>query len=168
MFKRQRLEPKSEQSQYEWNLPAEMLQYLEKQFNIHIKDTDLKVNILLENPVPDNVQPVRILGDFFNDVLEEQKKRSHININNVHLRLQERTRQILGPLCKAWYRVEETRAEQSSVVDTDELLHYLDQTVVLVGQAFWSLSYQRRLNVLLSVGQESFKAKTVLNSKLNP
>jgi len=54
-FKRQRFEARSEKSQYDWQLPPEMLEYAERHFNTYIKDTDLKDNVLDENPVPDNV-----------------------------------------------------------------------------------------------------------------
>lgn len=84
-----------------------------------------------------------------------------MSLDNTFERVQEKIRLILGPLCKAWYRLEEARSESSNF-DADELLHYVDQTVMLIGQASNSVSYNRRKNVLTAVGQENLKAKTVL------
>ena len=45
------------------------------------------------------------------------------------------------------------------------MLQYIDQTILLIGQAFNSVSYSRRMNVLMGVRTEKGKAKNTLNNQ---
>ena len=47
-------------------------------------------------------------------------------------------------------------------VDVDEMLQYIEQTILLIGQVFNSVPYSRRMNVL--TGVETKKAKVKTNS----
>ena len=49
--------------------------------------------------------------------------------------------------------------------DVDEMSQYIDQTILLIGQAFNSASYSRRMNVLTGVGTEKVKAKNTLKNQ---
>ena len=57
---------------------------------------------------------------------------------------------IMGTLSKLWFRFEEALAQKNNMVqlDLNELIQYLEQSVMLVGQAFNVVTYNRRLNVL--------------------
>jgi len=46
----------------------------------------------------------------------------------------------------------------SKQFDLDEMSQHMDQTVLLIGQTFNSVTYNRRMNVLTSVGTEKVKA----------
>ena len=48
----------------------------------------------------------------------------------------------MGPLSKAWYTVEESLAGGSKKFDVDEMYQYIDQTALLIGQAFNSVLQQ--------------------------
>ena len=43
--------------------------------------------------------------------------------------------------------------------DIDEMSQYLDQTILLIDKVFNSVSYSRRMNVLIGLGTEKVKAK---------
>ena len=64
----------------------------------------------------------------------------------------------MRPLSKVWYIVEESLAGGSKKFDVDEMSQYIDQTVLLIGQAFSSVSYSRRMNVWTGVGTQKVKA----------
>ena len=42
---------------------------------------------------------------------------------------------------------------------------YIDQTILLIGQVFNSVSYSRRMNVLIGLGTEKVKAKNTLKNQ---
>ena len=56
-------------------------------------------------------------------------------------------------LSKVWYTVEESLAGGSRKVYVDEMSQYINQTLLLIGQAFNSVSHTRRMNVLTGVGK---------------
>ena len=49
--------------------------------------------------------------------------------------------------------------------DVDEMSQYIDQTILLIGQTFNSVSCSRRMNVLTEVGTEKVKAKNTLKNQ---
>ena len=56
----------------------------------------------------------------------------------------------MGPLSKIWITVEsaEKSKEDQVEVSLGDMLRYLDQAVVLLGQVYNNISYVRRFNVL--------------------
>ena len=72
----------------------------------------------------------------------------------------------MGPLSKLWFRFEEALAQENNMVqlDLNELIQYLEQSVMLVGQAFNVVTYNRRLNVLSAV-QDKQKAKNIIKDQ---
>ena len=56
-------------------------------------------------------------------------------------------------LSKVWYTVEESLAGGSTEVYVDEMWQYINQTILLIGQAFNSVSHTRCMNVLTGVGK---------------
>ena len=59
----------------------------------------------------------------------------------------------MGPLSKIWATVESAKNSQDEQVEVSlgDMLRYLDQTVVLLGQAYNNISYTRRFNVLKQI-----------------
>ena len=67
----------------------------------------------------------------------------------------------MGPLSKIWYTVEESLVGNSRNFDVEEMSQYIDQTILLIGQAFNSVSYSRRIEM----GTEKVKAKNALKNQ---
>ena len=58
----------------------------------------------------------------------------------------------MGPLSKLWVGVDEAKCSgKSGRMSLEDLSTAIEQTVVLVGQASQSITYQRRHNVLTSL-----------------
>ena len=72
----------------------------------------------------------------------------------------------MGPLIKLWFRFEEALAQENNIVQLDfnELIQYLEQSVLLVGQTFDVVPYNRRLNVLSTI-QDKQKAKNIIKNQ---
>ena len=67
----------------------------------------------------------------------------------------------MGPLSKIWYTVEESLVGNSRNFDVEEMSQYIDQTILLIGQVFNSVSYSRRIEM----GTEKVKAKNALKNQ---
>ena len=142
-----------------------MAKYAKKYFEKYVSDKELKDSITLNSPVPTNLPKVKNMDDYFVELLEDQRKKKEIVLVDTFKKLQSKILTIMGPLSKVWYTMEESLAGSSREFDVDEMSQYIDQTILLIGQAFNSVSYSRRMNVLIGVGTEKVKAKNILKNR---
>ena len=82
-------------------------------------------------------------------------------------KLQRKTVDVMGPLSKLWNILEGAKgAEEDAVqISINDLLHYVEQTVLLLGQSSNAITYHRRLNVLGSVMNSQYQVKSMLKEK---
>ena len=52
-----------------WELPCEMADYVNHQFEYFIPEKDVEENLLIQQPVPENVRGVKKLDDFVKSVM---------------------------------------------------------------------------------------------------
>lgn len=78
---RKRFRIQSEAEGNAWELTEEMLQYVTEQFEIYIKEKDVKEEILDKNPIPKNMKKVRKLDFFLQKLMTEKKKRKKLSSN---------------------------------------------------------------------------------------
>ena len=144
-----------------------MANYANKYFEEYVPEDSLKEAILCQNPVPDNLDNVKKLDDFLRDILKEKRKTNKQNIENVLEKLQRKTVDVMGPLSKLLNILEGAKgAEEDAVqISINDLLHYVEQTVLLLGQSSNVITYHRRLNVLMSVMNSQYQVKSMLKEK---
>ena len=83
-----------------WKLPKGMGSYANKCFEEFIPEADLKEAILTQSPVPEKMDTVKKLDDFLKDLLKEKKKINKQNLENIFEKLQNKTRDVTGPLAR--------------------------------------------------------------------
>ena len=66
-----RLQVISDEEKFRYNLGTDMAEYANKHFETYVKEADLKEQIFMENPVPDNLNQVKKLDDFVRDILKD-------------------------------------------------------------------------------------------------
>ena len=73
----------------------------------------------------------------------------------------------MGPLAKLWKILEDAKqAEDEAVqISVNELLFYVEQIVLLLGQSSNAITYHRRLNVLGCIMNSQYQVKTMLKEK---
>ena len=91
-----------------------MAKYANDNFEEYIKDRDVKKAVLVENPVPNNLDSVKKLDDFVHDILKEKHKQSDIDWNNALEKIQEKTRNVMGSLSRLWNMVEEANVSKQT------------------------------------------------------
>ena len=165
-FKRQRCEIIADEVQHEWELPDELAYYANKYLQKFVQDKNLKDSNLNENPVPTNITKPRKLDDYYKELLEENRAKREFTLDGTLEKIQSKKLNIMGPLSKLWFRFEEVLAQENNMVqlDLNELIQYLEQSVMLVGQAFNVVTYNRRLNVLSAV-QDKQKPKNIIKDQ---
>ena len=85
---------------------------------------------------------MKTLDGFVNDILKNKKKQKDLDFDNVLEKNQGRNRS-----AKIWTAVESARLYQEDSVEVNlkEIQEFVEQTVLLLGQALNSISYYRRL-----------------------
>ena len=59
--------------------------------------------------MPENMDTVKKLDDFLKDLLKEKKKTNEQNLENFFENLQNKTRDVMGPLVKLWKILEDAK-----------------------------------------------------------
>ena len=145
-----------------------MAQYANVNFNTHIKEADLIKTVLIKNPAPENVNPVKTLHDFVKDILKDKKKQKDLDFDNVLEKIQGRNRSVMGPLSKTWTTVDSARLSQEDSVEADlkEILEFVKPTALLLRKASNSISYYRRFYMLLALTNSPQQSKQMLREEL--
>ena len=164
-FIRIRFEAILEEAQNNWEVPKEMIKYAKKYFEKYVSDKELKDSITLHSPVPTNLPKAKNVDDYFVELLEDQRKKKKTTLDDTFKKLQSKILTIMEPLSKVWYIVEESLVGSSGKFAVDEMSQYINQTILLIGQVFNSVSYSRRSNVLTEVGTEKVKAKKTVKNQ---
>ena len=125
-----------------------------------VQDRNLKDSILNENPVPTNITKLRKLDEYYKELLEENSAKSELALDSTQEKIQSKTLNIMWPLSKLFSRFDQVLAQENNMLQSDlnELTQYLEQSVMVVGQAFNVITYIRRLNVHSAV-KDKQKAK---------
>ena len=143
--KSQRFEAVSADKVYDLELPQEMADYVTKKFATYVPEKDLKDSIMNENPVPLNIHKPHVLDDFLKELMEEQNKSFQVNIDKMLERLQHKTVNIMDPLSRVWLSLDNAMNTKKRKVEItlEDLNVPVEQTIVLLGQAYNALTYQR-------------------------
>ena len=82
-------------------------------------------------------------------------------------RIQQKTLHVFGPLSKVWMAIEEANNAEGSKVEIplEDLTTSLEQSVMLLGQAINSMTYQRRCNALSAVMSDTRKIKSTVKEQ---
>ena len=150
-FKRIRSGTILKEAQNNWEVPDEMARYANKYFEKYVSDKELKDSNTLNSPVPTNLPKTKTMDDDFVELTKDHKKQKEI---------------ALGDTFKK-YTEEESLAGDFKKFDVDEMSQYIDQTVLLIGQVFNSVSYNRRMSVLTGVGKDKVKATNTLKNHVS-
>ena len=157
----------TEDEKFKWKLPKGMASYAKKYFEKFIPEGDLKESILTQSPVPENMDTVKKLDDFYKDPLKEKKKTNEQNLESIFEKLQNKTRDVMCPLAKLWKILEDAKQVEDEAVQISvkELFFYVEQIVLLLGQSSNAITYHRRLNVLEYTMNSQYQVKTMLKEK---
>ena len=165
--KRKRFEALAEEAQYNWDLPTGMADYANKYLKNFVPEKDIKDSILTTSPVPANIQGPKKLDDLFKELLEEKKKKTELFWDSNLERIQQKTLHVFCPLSKVWMTIEEANDAESTKVEIplEDLTTSLEQSVMLLGQAINSMTYQRRCNASSAVMSDTRKIKSTVKEQ---
>ena len=142
----------------------DMAQYANVNFDTYIKEADLIKAALIKNPIPENISSVKTLDDFEKDILKNKKNQKDLDFDNVLEKIEGGNRSVMDPLSNIWTAIESARLphKDSVEVDVKEIQEYVEQAVLLLGQASNSIFYYRRFYMLLVLTNSSQQHKQMM------
>ena len=165
-FKRFRAVPKNDE--FKWDLPESLAKYANDHLSKFVPEKDLQESILVKNPVLLNLHPRRKMNEFLRDLIFEKRTGSiEVQADSNLVKLQQKLLDAMGPLSQVWTIVEKVSNPSFEEVEVSlpENLTNLDQTVMLLDQAFNNISYSRRFNALKQTTTDHRKTKQLLTKK---
>ena len=124
--------------------------YANEPFHSYVKDTDIKQQILLTNPLPENLNKTKKLDEFVKVILKEKHKQKDRGQDATFERIQCKNINVMGPLPKLWVLVQNALSSQEEEVpvEINKVKEYVEQSILLLGQTTNSMTYYRRHNIL--------------------
>ena len=155
-----------EEEKYKWKLPPDMAKYANLHLNEFIPESTLKEAVLLESPVPDNINEVKVLDDYIKESLKDRNQKSTLFLDNIYERLQKKNSEVMGPLSKVWWAIDQAKSSKDDnvLMPVSDLLLYLEQSVLLIGQQSNLITYHRRMNVMNNLMNPA-EVKSMLKEK---
>ena len=123
---------------------------------------------MIKTPRPENLDLVKKLDDYLQELLKQKKRPQNIVTGNPLEKVQDKVLDITRSLSKLWVMIVQGNSGRgsSSTVEMDTVLELLEKTVLLIGQCNNTITYERRKNVLLGVtGTSSSQVSSMLEEK---
>ena len=162
-----RFQLETESTENDWVLPDQLVDYVHRYMNLKIPDKEIKDKILSTNPVPKNVKPVPELDSYIKELLVDNNKTQTLHIEKLLKAIQERDRNIFGPLSKIWDLTEAERevldlTDEHAVASFKGVAELFEQSITLIAQSFHRTTYQRRWNILSTLIEGNTKVTDLL------
>ena len=98
-------------------------------------------------------------------LLKKKRQKILLQQDAIYEKVQRKNVDVMGSLYKVWKSLERANKEQDSSVSISDLIKFVTQSIILVGQTNIALSYHRRLSALDGVMKSTIQAKSMLKNK---
>ena len=151
------------------SLPEDMEKYLLKSFSKFTPDKVLNEKILDKYPLPSHVKALK-LDDYVPEIFSSSNSSYGKPYDQNLAQIQGRVGTVMGPLSRLWLDLENIRkaikrgTSSDTSLDIFDCLGLVEKSITLLGQAFTTTTYHRRMNVLYNLTKDVKKAKQLLKS----
>ena len=90
----------TEEEKYKWSLLQDMVSYANDNSEKYIPENNVNEATLIKTPRPDNLDPVKKLDDYLQELLKQKKSPQDIVIDNILEKVQDKVLDIMGRLSK--------------------------------------------------------------------
>ena len=144
------------------DLPQDMKDYLMECFSKFTSDKILREKILDQYPAPSLVKAME-LDDYVPELFASLSSSFGKSYDQNLSQIQGRIGTVMGPLGKLWKDLENIRKGVSTdSLDIYECLGAVEKSITLLGQAYTSTTYHRRMNILYNLTKDVKDAKQLL------
>ena len=135
-----------------------MTEYVNDHFQTFLRKKGVHDSILMENPIPSNVDQPQTVDDFIVPLMLKNKTAVDLSLRKV----QQKT---VGPLARVWKALEDVKNDPTFTLSLEEVVTNMGKTVLLSGQAFQAATYHLWFNAISSVMKDHRKPEETLNEK---
>ena len=160
---KKRFKVMSTEDQFKWLLPEKMAGYVNDHFQTLLPEKGVHDSILMENPIPSNVDQPQTVDDFIEPLMSKNETVVDLSLDKV----QQKIVNVMGPLARVWKALADVKNDPTLTLSLEEVATNMDKTELLLGQAFQAATYHRRFNALSSVMKDHPKLKETLKEKAN-
>ena len=156
-----------EKDKFRYSLPTDMAEYANTHFETYVKEADLKQHILMENPIPDNLDQIKKLDDFVRDILKDEHIQKDLDMEITIEKIQSKNACIMDPLSKLWILVKEARRSNEKQIpfNLDNIRAYIEKTVLLFGQTSNYSIFFRRYNILATLNDPTQQSREMFRKE---
>ena len=124
----------------------------------------MQEKILDKYPVPKNVTvSAQKVDSYIPDIFATVKRSYGKPYDQNLVAIQSRVGSVMGPLSKLWTDLDKIRSGQSKEkLDLFNSLELVEKSITLLGQAFNTTTYHRRMNILYNLKKDVKKANGLL------
>ena len=124
-----------------------MAEYVNDHFQILLPEKRVHDSILMENPIPSNIEQPQTVDDFIVQLICKNETVVDLLLEKV----QQKIVNVMGPLSRVCKVLEDLKNDPTLTLSLEEVATNMDKTVLLLGQAFQGATYYHRFNALSSV-----------------
>ena len=162
--KRTRFDPCGSSDTAKQSLPADMVDYVDKNFRKFIDNKIINEKILELHPIPVNALSLSVpeVDDYVHEIFEARSTSINRISDQSFRKIQGKLLKVMGPVSRLWTMFDAVNSSQDPEMDFEEVSTLMEQTVTLIGQVNVALSYERRLSIMAKMTGEAEKSKKIL------
>ena len=162
--KRTRFDPCGSSDTAKQSLPADMVDYVDKNFRKFIDNKIINEKILELHPIPVNALSLSVpeVDDYVHEIFEARSTSINRISDQSFRKIQGKLLKVMGPVSRLWTMFDAVNSSPDPEMDFEEVSTLMEQTVTLIGQVNVALSYERRLSIMAKMTGEAEKSKKIL------
>ena len=138
-----------------------MAEYVNDHFQILLPEKRVHDSILMENPIPSNIEQPQTVDDFIVQLICKNETAVDLLLEKV----QQKIVNVMGPLSRVCKVLEDLKNDPTLTLSLEEVATNMDKTVLLLGQAFQAATYHCRFSALSLVMKNHQTLKEILKEK---
>ena len=132
-----------EKDKKKWRLPEELADFCNENANKFKPDKDQVDTVTGDLPEPTNIVAVPKMDDFIASMLSTKGKNVVVDKDKDFIRIQNKIRDVMGPLTAAWKDIELFRTGQTDEsIQVDVLADQLQKSIIVLGHTSCAVTYQ--------------------------
>ena len=141
-------------SECQWEMASELVSFFQKYSVKHVTEKDLATAVGELYPLPTNLPKSMALDTHLEALLRKEGKSTVVERDSDLQKITEKALAVMGPLGAAWDRMERYKSGEltEEEMEVEMMADQMQKSAILLGQVINALTYQRRLGVLLAIG----------------
>ena len=122
----------STEDHFKWLLPEEIAEHMNDHFQTFLPEKRVHDSILMENPIPSNVDLPQMVDDFIVQLMSKNEAAVDLSFGKV----QQKIMNVMGPLARVWKALEDVKNDPTLTLSLEEVATNTGKAVLFLGRHF--------------------------------